>query len=253
MRSRARARPLGMPLNGAPQERRPTGATGRPGSPTLPKQSPESVEFHPLPASFYMPSAKVVAPRLLGHVLIRNTPQGPSGGMIIETEAYLANDPACHGYRRETPRNRSMYGPPGRAYVYFIYGNYFCFNAVCGPPGLAEAVLVRAIAPRFGVDWMRANRPVSLLSDLTSGPAKFCLALAIKRELDGVNLCDPASPLFIAANPDVRTFRRQNGPVITTTRVGLSTAEDWLLRYYLDGSEFVSKRGRAAAPRRRAG
>ncbi len=208
--------------------------------------------FQPLPASFYEPSAKVVAPRLLGHFLIRNTRKGPSGGLIVETEAYLANDPSCHGFRRETPRNRSMYGPPGRAYVYFIYGNYFCFNAVCGPPGLAEAVLVRAIEPLFGLDWMRGNRPVGLLRDLTSGPAKFCLALDIGREFDGVDLCDAASPLFIAKNPEARSFRRKCGPIVNTTRIGLSTAADWPLRYYLDRSEFVSKRDRLASNRRRA-
>ncbi len=203
----------------------------------------------PLPTSFYEPSAKVVAPRLLGHFLIRKTPHGLSGGVIVETEAYLANDPSCHGYRRETPRNRSMYGPPGRAYVYFIYGNYFCFNAVCGPSGLAEAVLVRAIEPRFGVDWMRRNRPVTDVRELTSGPAKFCLALAIEREFDGVDLCDTTSPLFIAENPQTRSFRRKNGPVVNTTRIGISTAEDWPLRYYLDRSEFVSKRDRSAGRR----
>lgn len=208
------------------------------------------MEFEPLPAGFYAPTADRVAPRLLGHFLVRRTPEGFAGGVIVETEGYLANDPSCHGYRRQTARNRSMYGPPGRAYVYFIYGNYYCFNAVCAPPGVAEAVLVRAIEPTFGTDWMRANRPVAALRDLTSGPAKFCLALNIARELDGVDLCSTASPLFIARNPEAAAFRRRHGPVITTTRVGLSVAEQWPLRFYLDGSEFVSKRDRQASVRR---
>ena len=138
------------------------------------------MDFTPLPASFYEPSAKVVAPRLLGHFLVRRSPEGLAGGVIVETEAYLTDDPSCHGFRRETPRNRSMYGPPGRAYVYFIYGNYYCFNAVCAPAGVAEAVLVRAIEPAFGVAWMQANRPVAGARELTSGPAKFCLALDIE-------------------------------------------------------------------------
>jgi DNA-3-methyladenine glycosylase len=196
----------------------------------------------PLPASFYEPSARVVAPRLLGHFLLRNTPAGLAGGVIVETEAYLANDPSCHGFRRQTARNASMYGPPGRAYVYFIYGNYYCFNAVCRPPGVAEAVLLRAIEPTFGAEWMRANRPVNDPTQLTSGPAKFCLALAIERPLDGADLCAADSPVFIARNPRAAALRRQLGPVVNTTRIGLSVAEDWLLRYYLAGSPFVSKR-----------
>src|SRR5688572_17286349 len=152
----------------------------------------------PLPASFYEPSAEFVAPKLLGHFLLRRTPEGTwAGGAIVESEAYLANDPACHGFRRETPRNRSMYGPPGRAYVYFIYGNYFCFNAVCARPGIAEAVLVRAIEPTFGEDWMRHNRPTSKTRELTSGPAKLCLALHIEREFDSTELCTLKSDLII--------------------------------------------------------
>ncbi len=197
----------------------------------------------PLPSAFYEPSAEFVAPKLLGHFLLRRTPEGIwAGGAIVETEAYLANDPACHGFRRETARNRSMYGPPGRAYVYFIYGNYFCFNAVCAPKGIAEAVLIRALEPTFNADWMRCNRPVTKPRELSSGPAKLCLALHIEREFDGVNLCAIKSDLLIAANPDVQKFLRKRGPVITTTRVGLSVAEHLPLRFYLDRSEFVSKR-----------
>ena len=207
----------------------------------------------PLPASFYEPSAKVVAPRLLGHFLLRRTPQGLAGGIIVETEAYLANDPSCHGFRRQTARNRSMFGGPGHAYVYFIYGNYYCFNTVCQPPGVAEAVLVRAIEPCFGLEWMQVNRPVAEPTALTSGPAKLCLALNIGRELDGANLCTPTSPLFIAGNPDVRRLRRCLGPTVNTTRIGLSVAEHWLLRYYLEGSEYVSRRERKAPDTREPG
>lgn len=164
--------------------------------------------------------------------------------MIVEAEAYLANDPACHGFRRETPRNRSMYGPPGRAYVYFIYGNYFCFNAVCAHKGMAEAVLIRAIEPTFGEEWMRRNRPVTSPRELTSGPSKLCLALHIEREFDGADLCALKSDLIIGENPQAKRFLRQRGPIVTTTRIGLSIAEHMPLRFYLDGSEFVSRRSR---------
>jgi DNA-3-methyladenine glycosylase len=198
----------------------------------------------PLANSFYEPSAEVVAPKLLGHFLLRKTPRGWAGGEIVEAEAYLANDPACHGFRRETARNRSMYGPPGQAYVYFIYGNYFCFNAVCAPKGVAEAVLVRAIEPTFGEDWMRANRPVDEARELTSGPAKLCLALDITRPFDGVDLGNPRSGLVIAENPNIKTFRKSRAPVVTTTRIGIGVAEHLPLRFYLDGSHYVSKRAR---------
>ena len=198
--------------------------------------------FAPFPQSFYEPSASVVAPLLLGHWLVRRTPEGPSGGVIVETEAYLAHDPACHGYKRETPRNRAMYGPPGCAYVYFIYGNHWCFNAVCRPAGVAEAVLVRAIEPAFGGDWMRANRPVAKGAGLTNGPAKLCAALNIDRALDAVNLCELSSPVFIAANPDRPRLLGALGPVRTTTRVGITKASDWPLRFYLEGSGCISRR-----------
>ena len=89
--------------------------------------------LRPLPARFYSPGAEVVAPKLLGHYLLRRIEGGWSGGMIVETEAYLANDPACHGFKGKTARNAAMFGSAGRAYVYFIYGNHWCFNAVCHP------------------------------------------------------------------------------------------------------------------------
>jgi len=202
----------------------------------------EPAEFIPLARAFYQRSARWVAPRLLGHWLVRHTPEGPSGGLIVETEAYLADDPACHGYRRETPRNRTMYGPPGRAYVYFIYGNHWCFNAVCQPAGVAEAVLVRAIESSFGLAWMEARRRVTRAEELTNGPAKCCAALAIDRSLDAADLCDASSPVFIARNPERARRLAALGPLITTTRVGLTRAVDWPLRFYLDGSRFVSRR-----------
>src|SRR5688572_15256511 len=96
--------------------------------------------FIPLAESFYGPSARIVAPRLLGHFLVRRTPAGVSGGAIVETEAYLRDDPACHGAVGETLRNRVMWGPQGKSYVYLIYGYHFCVNAVCRPKGTAEAV-----------------------------------------------------------------------------------------------------------------
>ncbi len=196
----------------------------------------------PLPRSFYQPTARLVAPLLLGHFLVRHTAQGSGGGAIVETEAYLADDPACHGYAGQTERNRSMYGPPGHAYVYFIYGNHFCVNAVCCRSGCAEAVLIRAIEVTWGEAWMRQNRPVTHPGQLTNGPAKLCAALKIDRQQDGLDLCKVDSPLFIATNPDRETFLAQRGPIITATRIGISRAADRPLRFYLDRSHWVSRK-----------
>jgi DNA-3-methyladenine glycosylase len=198
--------------------------------------------FKPLPRRFYEPSAKVVAPALLGHWLIHNTPSGPCGGPIVETEAYLVGDPACHGAPGPTARNRVMFGEPGHAYVYLIYGNYFCMNMVCRPPGVAEAVLIRAVEVALGEESMLKRRPVAAARDLTNGPGKLCLAMDIDRGLDGADLCDVHSPLFVARNPTVESFRKGRGPVVTTTRVGLTKAAHLPLRFYLEGSAFVSKR-----------
>jgi DNA-3-methyladenine glycosylase len=195
----------------------------------------------PLPRSFYLPSAAEVARGLIGHWLLRRTPAGVSGGTIVETEAYLEGDPACHGAVGLTARNRVMFGEPGHAYVYFIYGCHFCVNAVCQPRGIAEAVLIRAIEPSFGEDWMREHRPVARRVDLTNGPAKLCSALAIDRRLDGADLCDHESELIIANNPKAPDFRRGMGPVEATTRIGISRAMNLPLRFFAAQSLFVSK------------
>jgi len=198
--------------------------------------------FIPLPRSFYQPSARIVATRLLGHWLIRNTPAGPCGGVIAETEAYLTGDPACHGFPGPTARNRALFGEPGHGYVYLIYGYHFCANAVCRPTGVAEAVLIRAIEPTFGQELLRRQRLVTELRNLTNGPAKLCEAMQIDRSLDGIDLCDSNSALFIARNPRVEKFRKDYAPIVTTPRVGITRAAAMPLRFYLEGSVYVSQR-----------
>lgn len=212
----------------------------------LETRNPEP-EFTPLPRSFFEPSAHVVAPKLLGHLLMRRTPRGFCGGCIVETEAYLQDDPACHAFRGQTARNGAMYGPPGHAYVYFIYGNHHCVNAVCRPAGCGEAVLIRAIEVTWGEELMRARRPVTAARHLTNGPGKLCAAIAIDRRLDHVDLCHPASPLFIAENPNHRAFLRQHGPVVRTRRIGITTAAHLPLRFLLAGSPFISRKPPPAA------
>jgi DNA-3-methyladenine glycosylase len=200
--------------------------------------------LRPLSRSFYEPSAKLVARALLGHYLVRRTAVGFSAGIIVETEAYLAHDPSCHAFRGETRRNKVMWGQPGHSYVYLIYGFYFCFNTVCRPAGQAEAVLVRAIQPCAGIEFMRQQRGLTEERSLTSGPGKICAALAIDRTFDGVDLCDAESPLFVAEKQALGRIRRRLRPLVTTTRIGISVAADWPLRFYLSGSHCVSKKVR---------
>ena len=197
-----------------------------------------------MPRSFYEPGAETVAPRLLGQWLVRQTGEGLSGGLIVETEAYLAGDPACHGYRGQTKRNCAMFGPPGRAYLYFIYGNHWCFNAVCHGEGVAEAVLIRAIEPGFGLALMAQRRHVGRQQELTNGPAKLCAALDLDRRHDHADLCAADSPVFLAVNPERRRVMQTLGPVMTTTRIGLSKAAELPLRFLLPRSEFISRRAR---------
>ena len=199
-------------------------------------------KFVPLPRKFFQPPADVVAPRLLGQWLVRNTPAGPAGGPIVEVEAYLHNDPACHAFRGPTERNKVMFGPPGHGYIYLIYGMHFCVNAVCHTQGVGEAVLIRALAPEFGEDWMRARRPMKSRHELTNGPAKLCAALNITRRLDGVDFSDASSPLFIARNPKAAEFLKRHGPVTASSRIGITRAAHLPLRFHLEGSEFVSRR-----------
>lgn len=197
--------------------------------------------FKVLPRSLFEPPADEVAVALLGHFLVRHTTQGPAGGIVVETEAYLADDPASHGFRRLTERNRSMYGAPGYAYVYFIYGNHYCFNAVCQPAGTAEAVLIRAVEPVFGLEWMQERRPGRAHGQWASGPAKLCAALDIDRSLDGVDLCDRHSAVFLARNPDREGYWQRNGPVQVTPRIGITKAADRPLRFVLAGGGFASR------------
>ena len=195
----------------------------------------------PLPRDFYLPSAKAVAPRLLGHLLLRRSGRDWIGGPIVETEAYLVEDPACHSYRGETTRNRVMFGHPGHAYVYFIYGCHFCVNAVCKPSGVAEAVLIRAIEPSMGHDLILKNRPGSRPRNLTNGPGKLCQALNIGRDQNGLDITSVDSEIVIARNPDLRATLRKSGPVTVSTRIGITQAAHLPLRFYLKHSNFVSR------------
>ncbi|HZJ53703.1 MAG TPA: DNA-3-methyladenine glycosylase [Myxococcaceae bacterium] len=186
----------------------------------------------PLPHSFYERPARVVARALLGKVLVH----GGSAGRIVETEAYVgAHDLACHAARGRTARTQILWGPPGRAYVYFVYGMHWCFNAVTGREGRPAAVLVRGLEPIA-----RFDGPVRL-----DGPGRLCRALGITGAQNGADLV--SSGLRILDAPAVPFRAVDRGP-----RIGVDYAEDWAerpLRFWVRGSPGVSR----ARPSRRRG
>jgi len=193
----------------------------------------------PLPREFYVQDTRAVAQKLLGQIVQRRLPTGGLlSGIIVETEAYLKDDPACHAYRGRTPRNSTMFGPPGHAYVYFTYGLHMMLNLVCAPEGTAEAVLIRALEPVEGVEAMRQNRRGILETrQLTNGPGKLAQALALTRLThDGVDLTEPSSELLILPN-EYSPFE-----MVTKTRIGITQGVDLPWRYYVAGNPFVSRK-----------
>ena len=195
----------------------------------------------PLPKSFYDRETEIVARDLLGAVLECHTPDGIASGRIVETEAYLGeHDLACHAAAGHTARTAPLYGPPGIAYVYFIYGMYWCFNAVTRAEHEPSAVLVRALEPLDGLDLMRRRRPsVRRDIDLTNGPGKLCLALGIDGRLNWKSLQRP--PLLIRAGAGI-----PDHDVVVTPRIGITQSVDWPLRWYVRGNQYVSGKRRTA-------
>lgn len=190
-----------------------------------------------LPASFYDRDTERVSRELLGCVLECATAEGATSGIIVETEAYVGEqDPACHAAAGRTGRTEPLYGRPGIAYVYFIYGMYWCVNAVTRAEGLPSAVLIRAVEPRKGIELMRARRgPARSDRELTNGPGKLCIALGIGREHNGASL--QRGPLVIREGERVA-----DSDVVVGSRIGIKKAADWPLRWYIRNNEFVSRR-----------
>jgi DNA-3-methyladenine glycosylase len=186
---------------------------------------------------FYDRDTEVVARELLGMVLECRTGEGRASGRIVETEAYLGeHDLACHAASGRTARTEPLYGPPGTSYVYFIYGMYWCFNAVTRAEGSPSAVLVRAIEPLEGVSLMRDRRGarVRRSTDLTNGPGKLCQALGIDGRLNALPLDVP--PLVIRQGEPVSRER-----VAITPRIGITRCAEWPLRWFVSDSDYVSR------------
>jgi DNA-3-methyladenine glycosylase len=182
----------------------------------------------PLGREFFARSVHEVAPELIGCTLLVSGVGGP----IVEVEAYDGEDPASHGFRGPTPRNRSMFGPPGHAYVYRSYGIHWCLNLVCEEEGRAAAVLVRALHPVQGLEEMRARRGAEDLRLLCSGPGKLCHALGVGGGHDGLPLDRPPFDLYT---------RRTAPEIVTGPRIGITPAADLPWRYGLAGSPFLSR------------
>jgi DNA-3-methyladenine glycosylase len=181
-----------------------------------------------LGADFFARSVHEVAPELIGVTLLVDGVGGP----IVEVEAYDHEDPAAHGFRGRTKRNASMFGPAGRAYVYRSYGIHWCLNLVCEDPGVANAVLIRALEPREGIDLMRARRGLDDERLLCAGPGRLCQALGVTREHDGLRLDEPPFELRERkGTPEIRV-----GP-----RVGITKAAEQPWRYVLSDSPYLSR------------
>jgi len=189
-----------------------------------------------LPRSFYDRETEVVARELLGTVLECATEDGTASGIIVETEAYLGeHDLACHAAVGRTARTEHLYGPPGISYVYFIYGMYWCFNAVTRAEGMPSAVLVRALEPLEGISLMRKRRPRAKAdADLTNGPGKLCQALAITGSMTGKPL--QRKPLVIREGQPIA-----DREVEITTRIGITKSAEWPLRFIVRDNKYVSK------------
>jgi DNA-3-methyladenine glycosylase len=190
-----------------------------------------------VPRDFYLDSPDLVAQKLLGKLLVR----GEMVGRIVEVEAYFGEaDPASHSFPGKTARNAVLFGPPGHAYVYFIYGMYFCLNVSCEPDGLPGGVLFRALEPVSGLEAMARARGVAAtkVAALTSGPGRLCQAFGVTRERDnGADFTSRKSDLQIQDDGFVA------GEILVTPRIGITKDADRPARFVIAGNPFVSKRG----------
>ena len=201
-----------------------------------------SLRLRILPRSFYDRDPRLVGPDLLGKILVRRLEgRKKLAARIVEVEAYLgADDPAAHASIGKTPRNAVLFGAPGHAYVYFIYGNHYCLNVSCLPDGTPGGILFRALEPMEGIEEMFLLRGIEKdvdLRRLTSGPGRLAAAFGITRERDnGKDLTSSRSDIYIAGDDSLPP------QVLITTRVGIKKAVEMPLRYIVAGNRFVSGR-----------
>ena len=169
--------------------------------------------------------------------IVHNTSKGKIIGKIVETEAYLCNDPASHSFKGLSERNKAMFGKPGHAYVYLVYGMYECFNCTTNKNGLGEAVLIRALEPISGIEIMEKNRKTSDIKNLCSGPGKLTSAMEITRKDNFADLASKNSRLRIEIPAKKEKFE-----IIRTKRVGITKGKSLMYRFYIKNNQFVSKK-----------
>jgi len=211
--------------------------------------------MHTLPLDFYQQhDTLTLAQLLLGCELVHESPEGTTAGIIVETEGYITGDPACHAYRRPTPRNAAMFGPAGTLYVYQIYNHYHCINVVTAPEGVGEAVLIRALQPTEGIELMAMRRNEAFKTgferyrnntvdpttadgfrNLCNGPGKLVISLGINRQAHNFSSLITGP---VAVRPRVLT----DFEMVTTTRIGITQGVDLPYRYYVQDNRFVSKK-----------
>lgn len=182
-----------------------------------------------------------IAKNLLGYTFIHESDEGKTAGIIVETEAYLQDDPACHAYRKKSVRNAPMFGKAGTIYVYQIYGMHFCVNISTNQEDIGEAVLIRALQPTEGLDLMEERRLTHSkltqmkLRDLCSGPGKLVQAMGINKNMNDWHILDSGLKII----PPKIEIADSN--IITTTRIGITQGADLPYRFYIKGNKFVSK------------
>jgi len=192
--------------------------------------------YIPLPHKFYLKDTITVSKNLLGKIIVRKYRNKILAGKIVETEAYIGeHDPACHAYQKITDRSSVLYEIGGTVYVYFIYGNYYCFNVVTEQKGFGAAVLIRAVEPIEGIDIMKKFRPKAKSThELTNGPSKFCLAFNIDRNLNKEDIT--GKKIFIS-NP----MHKNNIDISVSRRIGLNIGKELPYRFFIKDNPFVTK------------
>jgi DNA-3-methyladenine glycosylase len=177
-------------------------------------------------------ASRALAKALIGCILVSETRAGRTAGRIVETEAYLSGDPACHAFPGKSARNATLFGVPHRSYVYQIYGTYFCFNLAAEVDGVGAGVLIRALEPLDGIPLMEVRRGTTVLRDLCRGPGRLAQALDIQRVDDGLDLLVRKRLWLAAGAPAAR--------IKSSPRIGITKAAERLLRFYEAGNPYVS-------------
>ena len=194
-------------------------------------------DYVPIKRSFFLQNTIIVAKELLGKIIVKKIYKNTTlAGKIVETEAYIGEyDPACHAYQKLSGRSSVLYEDGGTIYVYFIYGNYYCFNVVTEKEGIGSAVLIRAVEPLDGREIMKENRPgINRIYDLTNGPSKFCMAFEIDKKFNNKKLSEDG--IFIS-----EPMHKEKFEIKTSKRIGIVKGADFPYRFFIKDNPYVTR------------